>query len=511
MARNPEPDLGAIGRDVDTAQLLSDILVAQHRQERHAAQLRDRLRAIRTHQQNLYAQRSTSQGNEARIPVHSAQDRLRQLGGLHLIQERNVADDVAFAYGPLERLCDLVLAELSREESEDEEDVIEDQGPAVEVARTCRNQYNPYNRERSPPLPRVIRPTGRAIRRRVAYTISSQPRQNNFFEVALDLPDHDFRIVFRMCKRTFWSIVDLIRQDEVFVNRGRRKQRPVFYQLGAFLIRFGSMGSRGDFTALITSVGQGSVPIYCEQRKNEIKAAFREMCGLDGIVGVLDGSLIELAKRPAGLEESFRSRKETIATNIQAIVDHEGRFIAFETGFPGSKNDTSIWKQSFIWSHRLTHFDDGEFLLADGGWISTGYPLSPFVLIPFARHERQGEDRPRKVQFNRCISRARVLVERTFGKLKSRFPSLVMMGDIGNPEVLYRVIEALMVLHNICYDLHDTVSGESDAFIEAGGEYDWVDWEEEDVHVGPGANINEEVLTAGREFRIRCMDKICPE
>ncbi|GAB1528473.1 hypothetical protein RhiTH_011667 [Rhizoctonia solani] len=185
------------------------------------------------------------------------------------------------------------------------------------------------------------------------------------------------------------------------------------------------MGSQGDFTALITSVGQGLVPIYCKQvtyaicvfgllcvrwptaeRKNKIKAAFQEMCGLDRIVGVLDGSLIKLAKRPAGLEELFRSRKGTIATNIQAIVDHKGQFIAFETGFLGSKNNTSIWKQLFIWSHCLTHFDDGKFLLANGGWILTGYPLSPFVLIPFARHERQGEDRPRKVQFNRCISRA---------------------------------------------------------------------------------------------------------
>ncbi|CAE6513099.1 unnamed protein product, partial [Rhizoctonia solani] len=327
-------------------------------------------------------------------------------------------------------------------------------------------------------------------------------------------------------KRVFWEIVDLIRANEVFINRGRRKQRPVYHQLAAFLIRYGSMGSRGNFTALLTSVAKGSIPIYCErvayairvfgltcigwptaERKAEIKAAFREVCGLDGIVGVVDGSLIDLAKRPSGSEESFRSRKGTIATNIQAVVDHEGRFIAYETGFPGSRNDISIWKQSFVWSHRQRHFNDGEFVLADGG-----YQPSPFVLTPFSRNERQGADRGRKIDFNQRISRARVLVERTFGQLKSRFPSLVMMGDIGNQATLYSAIDAMIVLHNVCYDLHDTVNGEPDAFVEAGGDgYDAVDQEVDDMDWGPGADINERLLDAGRAFRLQCMDIICPE
>jgi hypothetical protein len=48
-------------------------------------------------------------------------------------------------------------------------------------------------------------------------------------------------------------------------------------------------------------------------------------------------------------------------------VDHEGRFISFETGYAGSKNDTYMWKHSYVYRHRDTHFEEGEFLLADGG------------------------------------------------------------------------------------------------------------------------------------------------
>lgn len=140
-----------------------------------------------------------------------------------------------------------------------------------------------------------------------------------------------------MSKQTFWFIVALIINDEAFISRGRRKQRPVHQQLGVFLIRYGAMGTRISLSALLTSVGEGTVTLYCRRvvlairrlglscvgwpddaRKEEIKAAFKEICGLDGIIGALDGSLIDIAKRPPGSDASFISRKGTIAVSICA-------------------------------------------------------------------------------------------------------------------------------------------------------------------------------------------------
>jgi hypothetical protein len=142
-------------------------------------------------------------------------------------------------------------------------------------------------------------------------------------------------ILPRMSKQTFWSVVALIAGNEIFISRGRRKQRPVDHQLGVFLIRYGAMGTRMSFSALLTSVGEGTVTLYCRRvvhairtfglscvgwpngaRKEEIKAAFKEICGLDGIIGALDGSLIDLAKRPPGSDVSFISRKGTVAVSI---------------------------------------------------------------------------------------------------------------------------------------------------------------------------------------------------
>jgi hypothetical protein len=109
------------------------------------------------------------------------------------------------------------------------------------------------------------------------------------------------------------------------------------------------------------------------------------------------------------------------------------------------------------------------------------------------------------------------VVERTFGQLKLRFPSLVLMGDVECLDDVYRVIEAMMVLHNMCYDLHDTMSGLPDDFtqlnlaLDNGNLYDAVGQESADMDWGQGVNINEPLLEAGRAWRTWCMDLICPE
>lgn len=57
--------------------------------------------------------------------------------------------------------------------------------------------------------------------------------------------------------------------------------------------------------------------------------------------------------------------------NIQGICDHEKRFIAYDMGWPGSMTDAFVWQNSHVWRERATHFQQGEWLLADRG-IETG-------------------------------------------------------------------------------------------------------------------------------------------
>ncbi|KAB5591404.1 hypothetical protein CTheo_5158 [Ceratobasidium theobromae] len=416
--------------------------------------------------------------------------RLQRLDNILCRPSASFELEYKFVFDELDYICDSVLASAMNEP-------LAPGGPQPEP------EYLPD-----------IRPTGRAHRERQAYNITCELRQTNFFERSMEFDNRSFRQIYRMSKHTFQSIIELIKGHPIFVSTGRREQRPVYYQLAVFLIRFGLLGSRAKFPALLTSVGEGTVFLYCNRvirairefglkcvgwpdagRREQVKAGFQRLCGLDGIIGVLDGSLIGLDRKPAGTDASYISRKGTKAINIQAIVDHEGRFTSFQTGFPGSKNDTYVWKHSWVWQHRNNLFGEGEFLLADGG-----YPLSPYVVIPFPENEL-AEDGDRKREFSHLISNARVIIERTFGHLKSRFPSLFRMGAMGDIDDLYRAVEAI---------------GEPDAFtrncLESGeDEYDFVDQESADEPVGDGADINEPLLVAGREFRAWCMDVICPE
>ena len=58
-------------------------------------------------------------------------------------------------------------------------------------------------------------------------------------------------------------------------------------------------------------------------------------------------------------------------------------------------------------------------------------------------------------EFNIHLSSECIRVEHAFGKLKGRFPSLKEMGCHKKVQEIYKVIEALMILHNVCIDYGD--------------------------------------------------------
>jgi len=156
--------------------------------------------------------------------------------------------------------------------------------------------------------------------------------------------------------------------------------------------------------------------------------------------------------------------------NIQGICDHKKRFIAYDMGWPGSMTDAFIWQNSYVWMQRATHFEQGEWLLADRGIKACmfrditavdpqlGYPSSPYLLRPYSEPELDGyygHELQRRRAFNRRLSSIRIYIEHVFGLLKSRFQSLRQLGRHEDIQQTYRVIQALMVAHNLCIDFGD--------------------------------------------------------
>ena len=88
----------------------------------------------------------------------------------------------------------------------------------------------------------------------------------------------------------------------------------------------------------------------------------------------------------------------------------------------------------------------------------TGYMSTPWTVRPFDEAEigRASEiDKKRMREFNQRLSSIRIISEHAYGQLKGRFPGLKAAGQHQDIEDLYKAIEALLVLHNICKDWRD--------------------------------------------------------
>ena len=77
------------------------------------------------------------------------------------------------------------------------------------------------------------------------------------------------------------------------------------------------------------------------------------------------------------------------------------------------------------------------------------YALLPWLLKPY-----QGVGLSDKQKFNRRLSRARVVVECAFGRLKGRWRSLLKRKDM-KLDYLCTAVTACCILHNICEEHHD--------------------------------------------------------
>jgi hypothetical protein len=154
--------------------------------------------------------------------------------------------------------------------------------------------------------------------------------------------------------------------------------------------------------------------------------------------------------------------------------------------------------------------------------VYIGYPSSPFLLRPFTDPEVNNQspaERDRRKKFNRRLSSIRIYVEHAFGILKARFSSLKELGTHDNPQDMYRAVEAMIAVHNLCIDLKDG----ADDFFDANEEQASIDdLEDVDQFAGYGGVIPEQqanipahetdgwLKTEGYRLRLELLDLLFP-
>ncbi|XP_049317712.1 putative nuclease HARBI1 isoform X2 [Bactrocera dorsalis] len=185
--------------------------------------------------------------------------------------------------------------------------------------------------------------------------------------------------------------------------------------------------------------------IKLQMSEEEIKMSkahfFNNFC-IPGIIGCVDGTHIKITK-PHQNEHLFFNRKGYFSVNAMIICDYRMRITAVDACHPGASHDAFIFSLSAAKQYLSSSYVGGDhrsWLLGD-----SGYGLEPYLLTPY-RDANAGSPQHK---FNLQHSKARNIVERVIGVLKSRFKCLqTTMPYV--PEKVVKIINICSAMHNIC-------------------------------------------------------------
>ncbi|XP_063960432.1 uncharacterized protein LOC135153069 [Lytechinus pictus] len=144
--------------------------------------------------------------------------------------------------------------------------------------------------------------------------------------------------------------------------------------------------------------------------------------GFPQVAGAIDGTHIPIIG-PVNYHADYHNRKGWYSVILQAVCDHKYMF-------------TDI-----MMTRNINGQDVPLMILGD-----PAYPLLPWLMKGFADNGRLTED---QTNFNYRLSRARMVIEGSFGRLKGRWRCLLKRNDSALENVT-NIVGACCTLHNLC-------------------------------------------------------------
>ena len=184
----------------------------------------------------------------------------------------------------------------------------------------------------------------------------------------------------------------------------------------------------------------------------EVVDGFQNRWGFPQTAGAIDGSHIPI-KRPLESAADYYNRKSFYSILMQAFVDFRGIFLDVNIGWPGKVHDARVFANSSLymkaiagnllphWPKVIGGVEVPLVILGD-----PAYPLKTWLMKPYLDHP--GITAKEKL-FNYRQSRARMVVENAFGRLKGRWRCLLKQLDM-KVDNATNVVASCVVLHNIC-------------------------------------------------------------
>ncbi len=206
-------------------------------------------------------------------------------------------------------------------------------------------------------------------------------------------------------------------------------------------------------TIKIAALRQQVIQFPDAQDLDEVVLGFENLANspiFSKCVGAIDGCHVRI-KPPAGpTGQDYINRKLFPSIQMQAVCDGKGRFLNVFVGYPGSVHDTRVLRNSKMYKDAL-YPPQGYFLLGDGGYPCIIHPVA--IITPY-REPVQGRVQAR---FNHYHAKARSIIERAFGMMKTRWRSLLFKSLEVDNTFTPTVIMACAVLHNICLTTGDMI------------------------------------------------------
>ena len=294
-----------------------------------------------------------------------------------------------------------------------------------------------------------------------------------FNEICLNMQDFEFKRHFRLTRSTFeWlccEIIPLLRREitgpgvvglaweqKIGASLWFLATGECFRSIGD---RFGmgestfSYALRDFINIIITKFLAEKIAFpNTELEVNEITSEFRRIGRIPNIIGAIDGSHIPI-KAPHLFPVDYFNRKGFYSIVLQAVVDHNKKFLDICVGWPGSTHDSRVLTNSNLYNifnsqnNLVTIYFNNKYILGDGGYPNLSWLIVPYKDIGRGLTQKQ-------TYFNLKHSQTRIKVEQAFGLLKGRWRCLLHNLEISF-EIVSHVITACCILHNICEERHD--------------------------------------------------------
>ena len=180
----------------------------------------------------------------------------------------------------------------------------------------------------------------------------------------------------------------------------------------------------------------------------QISKGFFDMFQFPDCVGAVDDTHVKIQK-PRVDPVSYFDYKKAYSVHLQAVCDSKTRVLFYHIGAPGRNNDGGVAEMSgFNDILRSGRIPDRYHIVGD-----PAFALHQNLLNRYPGLHLQ----PWESRYNWRQSRARMVVESLFGRLKGRWKVLLNPMPFRNLETINRIILTCVLLHNFLLTKDDMV------------------------------------------------------